>query len=505
MVGKPFRKKQVVAQYERPEEAINIDIPWLLGGDNYQAALAELPMEFQLFLLQFSQEKTSLGQVRALQSQKRKMRTLLLGPSISQDQKLACMELLLKLYLFPNFFVFQTSLEWIGSCIHELQQVGDNSVVEIVSKIGTEILVDVPTSRAELDSQHVLRWLPAFNALAVLDRETQWLSYAQSGQNMALIPYASVLIELFSMASEQLRGQQHPGSGSDGETQGDDLDAEHQAVPQLIQWSNICTECARNVVSVLKCRKQLSLSLMENTTGQFAISLTKLFIQSWHLLQSEFVPSKDSYTSAGSAVVLVFSLLLPSAFEMSVVNNFVRCICRNEKLSSEVVSTLEKACSSQLTITPFDLSTVPVISKCSLLRGIVHILDIELLLTVNDVDSLFFEEILLSICHHCLHGKSSDQLYALQTLEVWVVRLLDLLRRDTATTKAPVLSLQTLFSKTKVSLVSNVLCVSWAHPARQVSHLVPAIYESFVKTLMLLNQDSLAALLVSNVKGMVTV
>ena len=501
MVGKTFRKKQVVSQHERQEEGASIDLCQLLGllehtDELEQHALMDtLPTDFKTFLQNLVAEKSSSGQIRVLQAQKRKMRTLLTSMTspLTAAQLKIIMSILLKLYLYPCYFAFQTTLEWLTSCFHEIdEQQKKNStdtdavsVVNIIASTSAEILDSVIIKEWKLyqqtldnnntvDCNIILQWLPAFNALALLDREFQWMSV----QDMSpLKNYATLLFEMFQLSCKQL--------GCDTSSSTSSL-----SVPQLIKWGSICTECSRNLVAVLKSRRSVN-SLL--TTTWFIDLLKVTLTSSWQLLASEHVPTKDAYTSAGAAFVLSFAVLLQqfdSANVESGLADLIRVVCCQQTSSQDsyALGKLSSFAASPSLIPVKLLKDFPCTSRCSLLRGLMHTTEIVTLLA-PDTRSLYFDEILDTVSYLCLHGNSTDQLYAMQSLEVWICRLHDLLRRNLLTAEL-IEQIRVSFVRSRLSLITKVLCTSWAHPARQVSHIVPAIYETLIKTLMILHPHS---------------
>lgn len=480
MVGKPMKKKQAVVAHARPEQAAPLHLIDL--GLNLEENLEEyLPEEVISLLKGLANSTQSSEQIRFLQVQKRKLKNLLIKNEFTNPNYfLTSLRVLLNLYLLPQYFLFQTCLEWIISCLHELKSSNQSEEIFLTlhsvcisvwkqanEKVMDKILLWEKSGEENFPTElqkDLQFWMTSLNALALLDRDFQWLSIGNNEENrLALetsLHFLSCIVRISSKKLSVSGGEETSESAS---SKSNENTHSTLSAPDLLFWSSCFTDCMRISLSFLKTRGELNLC-----EGEGVISSLKE--SAWNLLASPSSP-KDALTAAGASYSLCS---LQESSDSSILN------------SVQVM---------QHMLTQAKEASLTTIAFCSLVRACINLFPLEsLLFQAESVSSsqvnypflstLYWGIFLPTISSLALSGSSSAQLYALQTLEVWISKLVPLYQNSTSSLYST--DENKLFFEESICNIIQLLITSWSHPSRQVSHLIPPIFEDLCKGLDLL-------------------
>lgn len=410
MVGKPYRKKQAVLQQERFGDLVPIEI---LG----EIANSEIPQEILEFFGLLKSQSSSQDQNRVVQTHKRKFRSILCNFDISNDKLFQILEPLLNFYLLPQYFPFHTSMEWIVGCMGEISSSKNIDFRSFLAKVCLSILDIFTQDTKTLDTQFLQLWLPSIASITLIDRDFGWLSSAETVSSGTILRFINTLISIIRVNNDYLEEANNNSNIS---------------TPDIIQRGGISTEGMRCLVILLKNNKQFIFSqkLDPIFKEKFAI-----FSQISQSILFNVLSQKDSLTSAGSLLLFVKSLG-----------------DSEEEISLVIFDYLHSLFTENETK---DFGSTP---KCSLLRAALTSLSPSQLI-YHKYSQTLIDFILHHILKLCVQGDSQAQLYALQTIEVWISKLREF-------TLLP--NFKEYISPDKIVSVSKVVCNAWNHPARQV-------------------------------------
>lgn len=466
MVGKPNKKKKVLSAHERSDVATVVE----LGSFDINS----LPSEVASLLNALASESTNQGQIKLLESHKRKLKVLITNSDLNLGDKLKAIGVIMVLYLHPRYSSFQIALEWISSCLCEQHSNGKLDVVKIIEDVGVPIWneanieLSLPNSNDNVFS--LLQWMKAVSSLALFNRDLQWLKLKNETSNeISTLSFVGLLVRVLeTSAAKLLRKTGH----------GDDLSA-----PEYVQWGTCCTQSLRDMVTILRPIKESLSAVIQSAPEQWKALINTITSISLNLLAYENTP-KDSLAGAGSLLfIILFSQssdpknTLPGALK-EIIESFPNDPTFESGSSTEQIAVTEDIQSTLVA----HCRTISPIARCALLRSLLAVYDYAIF-----TPSLFFKTILTPIFSYCSTGISFSQLYGLQTLETWLSKMNEFQKELSIggnTFYSLFISPEKDMAEEQLLTINKILCVSWGHPSRQISHIVIDLYEMYLKSLL---------------------
>jgi hypothetical protein len=458
MVGKVTRKKQFVTRHERSDAPVAIDL------SNFVARLESLK-EWQELIDCLSLQATSQDQLKELTAKKKTIRTFLLDSSKSEDQRLYLLTNVLVVFLFPVYFPFHLSLEWIVGCLTEMKKQQqefpvEKAIKEAAVKLWTTELLNSFSSL--IDMKTLQRFVPSLSAMISLQRDFSWMELAVIGE---INPHELTVNSIFDL---QVRIMIYLLNymRSDGETAALLLASEN------IQVSGLTTEILRNSAVLLKqeLANKLTTTVNPEVARQSLNNNQNLFRIAFQLLTLSSANSKDLLTTSGQVVALLQCLeVLKTSTEQKIaseilfrnVKEFIQAIVSGDRFSDWKGSLeLFSASSDSLGTEPISL-----IVKCAIIRGFITIAELG---KENSLNFLLDDQLTNFLLSSSSQGESAQQLFALHTLECWSNELFSLFQQFNRSISND--------SCNKFLQIAEqflpVLKSGWSHPNRQVLHFL---------------------------------
>jgi hypothetical protein len=415
----------------------------------------------------------------------------LLLPSLadpSYDAFSVSLHCLLYCYIHPRYELLRKYMEWIVECLIKRTKLFSHTVVRVLEctsgvcerVVYTEFAAlfhdVVSTEHRKLDDLRI--WLNSLSCMAMIDKDLPWLDVEMpaTARSTRLFNFLKLLGSVTDMCVEQYSAHtQKPKS----------------ATPSAIEFSQIngcCAEVLKTVMIILKSRKALVLAhdaYFGRVDEPAWLDELGIIAQcSVRCLLSDCT-SKDVVTSAAMVLVCIQWLcrnvfVNPNEPDSTVSISWqLRSFA--SKFSSELTDTTVNSLRESATMIPvvdrLSLGTEPVVhplARCCVVRA---------LLSVYDAEHLWYVEpgrspvILAELLDECLstsrHNLPEVRLYGLQTLETWFTNVLEELKGGdyTRLDDANISALETY-----LQAISKLLCNVWAHPMKQVNHMVPSLF-----------------------------
>jgi hypothetical protein len=453
MVGKVTRKKQFVARHERSDAPVAIDY------SNFVKRLESFN-EWQELIDCLSLQASSQDQLKELTAKKKTIRTFLLDSSKPEDQRLYLLTNVLVLFLFPVYFPFHMSLEWIIGCLTEMKKQQrefpvETAIKEAAVKLWTTELLDSFSSL--IDMKTLQRFVPSLSAMISLQRDFSWMELAVTDE---INPHELTVNSIFDL---QVRIMIYLLNymRTDGETAALLLASEN------IQVSGLTTEILRNSAVLLKQELANKLTTISpEAVGRSMNNNQNLFRISFQLLTLSSANSKDLLTTSGQVVALLQCLeVLKTSTEQKTaseilfrsVKEFTRTIVSGERFSDW------KGFSAGSD--SFGTESISLIVKCAIIRGFITIAEL------GKEDSLPFlldDQLTNFLLLSSSQGESTQQLFALHTLECWSNEMFSLFQQFNR-------SISNESCNKFLQIAEQFLPVlksGWSHPNRQVLYFL---------------------------------
>ena len=419
----------------------------------------------------------------------------------------------MKLYLHPDYALLRKSFEWIieAVCMNKLinsrilkSALCDVSLklIESADAIGVVTIANIETATA---------WALTFTCIAMLDKEYPFLQAYTGSDNTEgalqlnngspLLKFLSILDRMFAKFSKIVSADEADSSA------------------EVMRYAECCGECMRAVMTALKSRRGVYIG--EDDSDRWMLLVDSVINNGCMILQSDLV-HKDTVTATAMSVVCLQWI---SRYRRRESNAPSSDVSRSATPSMQLASILQlldlssnetsgKAIGVDITISSSnsgvhsdlvrDLSTLPVISKCAVLRACLTVFDDVTLSqkTLTDLSSpesgsssLLLGPLFSAVVAVCNHSLPLVRLYGLQTLESWF-NCFDIV----ITPISPALSDISHVSGSiegglhdvllpRLRTISNLLINTWSHPSKQVNHMVPTVYQRLINATNTLTLD----------------
>jgi hypothetical protein len=481
MVGKINKKKQIISRFDRSLDAVSIDL------SEFVTIGTELP-EWNDFLAELCQSPVSKEeQVQIITSKRKKFRSLILDATQEETTRLCLMKNIVIFYLNPIYFPFHTCFEWILSCMNEMMSDCTfviSSIREICSSLWN-------TFSSELQIQNELftaqKWMVTLSSMTVLDRDFSWLSVNDKHSlNLKTVLGVHQKLLTFLLSTDSLSCVTVTNEKTEGNVTNNEI---VKLAKESIQRLSLYIELIRNIYILLKVHwNGLHLSCFIEDQ-EWLLSLHECFSVCLYLLavssgdtsssnalnnsdssDNQQLSSKDLMNSCGSTMIILCfyfwkidqkrnsaDTILVSQFE-----SFVLSLTSLDQFSSVLFGSF--LVGVPMTYQSSSISHFSFIARAALIRGIITLADPQ---NTFFPASILLSESLTEFLLFCSSkGESFDQLFNLQSIEVWLNQLSTVLTKET--TEEMVKSSENYLI---MSLrIMKLIKASWNHPNRQVSN-----------------------------------
>jgi hypothetical protein len=500
MVGKINKKKQIISRFDRSSSAITIDVSDFVG------IYSALPI-WNEFLKELGQSHHSKEeQLQIIASNRKKFRSFLLDYTQEEINRLFLMKNLLIFYLNPIFFPFHTSFEWILSCMSEMKSTGCVNVVssirEVCSTFWNFLFKEIQSQHDQNTASSLQKWMVTLSSMILLDRDFSWLSVnVNDSMNIKVVlcmhqKLLSSLLDPASSSSEKEKAEKREESNASSLATSNDGPV--RLAKESIQLLSLYIELIRNIYILVKAHwndlsafsvdEEWMLSLKES----FSLCLYLLTASgnsnsnngsdttnsNFNLNDNHQLSSKDLMNSCGSTLsILCFYFWKMDQSSVTTVTTspfllFLSSLTSLDQFS--VVSFGSFVSNIPLTKGSSAFSHLSLIARAALTRGII---------TLADTQNTFFStcqllnESLMEFLFVCSSkGESFDQLFCLQSVEVWLNQVSLLFVKEFVTVEVIETSENYLIMTLKIM---KLIKASWNHPNRQVKKISSFLFLVF--------------------------
>lgn len=366
--------------------------------------------------------RSSAEQVRVIHQNKKKARVFLLDADLPADALAAGLAGLLRLYLLPTYFAFHVALDWITMLLKDFLTTNSTLIKATVTSVCLEV-----------NEQCQSALTPAAADLTVM---VSWQSAISSivllERDLDFLDPSTLLDMLWFLVNQLTALQALP------------TDPASMTAPELVKWTTCCIDTSRNIGNLLKGH------LSQSREGAWTAVCSAARKASYFTLMTS--DSKDPI-SAAAAVFILASYALDDR-PLDALQDMLWAIVSNHTDPDTQIPRFPK------------IKKLSPLSQCALVR---------------EGNTLFSHQwtlpgLLVGSCRYalsvCEDSSSALQLYAMQTIEAWLGQL------PNAAQDGEVSAC--------LMAVLRLLCRTWTHPARQVNHIVPDIFDRLLSACMLM-------------------
>jgi hypothetical protein len=477
------------------------------GGDVTDSIDGLTDMVLQL-LAQLAVCESLDQQVKAIQLRKGAIKKKLVDDT--DNSYSASAMTLLYVYVHPDLEALRKYMEWVVECLIRRLSTKPSEVLHVVSCVHDSLLQEfgsaAPTIHrhnnnssqlpVEAPTNILAPWMTAFANIAMIDKEIPFLSDSAAASASA-VSGASVSVRLLSFIELLSTVVQHCVR----QLQSDSM----KSPVELSQIGDCCGEALKGIVVALKSRRAafISVNLYQAPSSSdgkcWGDVLNQLCANALQCLAIS-TAHKDMCTSAAMCAVCLQWLcrFVYVGNRKSSVSFHVQLVQFSALFCSTVPETLsvQKSNDSLLpALSSFRSGTSRhILANCAIVRALLSVFEDQILWACDEsssVDSgdmqhmpllltILFQEVLYT----CQSNLPETRLYGLQTLETWFNSIIGRLSTMVSTSSFPTTYLAAIH--TNLRAVSNLLCSVWAHPAKQISHVVPTVFTRLVESVNLL-------------------
>jgi hypothetical protein len=467
-------------------------------------------IDCEAFLLHLSTSKTIQEQIKEIHNFKGVISQSIKSKSYS-DSVMDGIKIITILYLQPDYSLLRKAVEWIIELVCGIEIDAKPVFKKLLHDVCAGMFAAADAAGALLngDIDVMTGWAVSFTCATMFDKEFSFLD----GYNVShltgapitlnnespLLKFLSYLDKMFSKVSRIVSLQNATDSSA-----------------EVLKYSECSGECMRAIMHACKSRKAY---IGESACDQWMKLIDNIITNGFTLLQSENV-HKDVLTASAMCIMCLqwiarFSLGSESKVTSPAINPTpslqLLAILRLLDLSSkdpEVSSTASdmQANGELLSFALHyglhpdlvkNLSTLPMVSRCAILRACLAVFDdttlqhvithspTDVTLTLSEFsgtetkESLLLGPLFTATVAVCNHSMPLVRLYGLQTLESWF-NCFDnsILNLSNTTDSMKVFQVDLMFSK--LHSISTILVSTWSHPLKQVNHMVPTVYQRLI-------------------------
>jgi hypothetical protein len=476
-------------------------------------------LDCEAFLLNLSSSKTIQEQIKDIHIFKGVISQLVKSKLYSGDV-LDGIKIITILYLQPDYSLLRKSVEWIIELACGIETAVEPVFKKVLHDVCAGMFANADVAGALLsgDIDVMTNWAISFTSTTMFDKEFSFLDGYNTidftgaplmlDNESPLLKFLVYLDKMFGKVSRIVS-----------------LQAATDSSAEVLKYSECSGECMRAIMHACKSRKayigtlERLISRKEIACDKWMTLIDNVIANGFTLMQSENV-HKDVLTATAMGIVCLqwiarFSLVSKSVL-LSPTNSTpslqLLAILRLLDLSSKEheVSSIAPEINKELLSLALqyglhpdlvkNLSTLPMVSRCAILRACLAVYDditlqhvitpspTEGALTLSSSstdESLLLGPLFSATIAVCNHSMPLVRLYGLQTLESWF-NCFDnsILNLSNITDSMKAVQVDLMFSK--LNSISTILVSTWSHPLKQVNHMVPTVYQRLINAVQAL-------------------
>ena len=392
--------------------------------------------------------------------------------------------LLTKIYLHPDYALLRKSVEWIIDVVCTNRSNRQRALQEALCSVCMNLVgtAEILGVSKYMNIEAATAWALSFTCIAMFDKEYHFLDeyvdspvedtkVVQLNDASPLLSFLLVLGAMFEKFSKIVSAKEADSSAA------------------VMRYAECCGECMRAIMTSLKSRKDVYVG--EIYSEKWMALINSVIANGCAILQSDLV-HKDTVTATAMSVMCLQWIARYRLRGGNTTDVVCDTTSRSQLLS--ILHLLDLS-SSSVEVVPAlqeislagvhsdlvaNLPTLPIISRCAILRACLTVFDDFASFLESPSDStglssavsgsILLGPLFLAVVAVCNHSLPLVRLYGLQTLESWF-NCLDL----TITSSSYVGSINSLIPHLRV--LSTLLINAWSHPSKQVNHMVPTVYQ----------------------------
>ena len=451
-------------------------------------------IEIESFVENLSESSTLKDQIKHIQQ----FRGLFLKSISSQSSSIDIVlgvRLLAKFYLHPDYALLRKSVEWVIDVVCTNRSTTKRAIQDALCSVcmnlvGNSEILGVST---DMNIDAATAWALSFTCIAMFDKEYHFLDeyvdssidstlMLQLSDTSPLLNFLSVLDTMFAKFSKIVSAKEADSSA------------------EVMRYAECCGECMRAIMTSLKSRKEVYVG--QNYSEKWMALINSVIANGCAMLQSDLV-HKDTVTATAMSVVCLQWIARYQLRGGNTTNTMYNTPSCSQLLS--ILHLLDLSSPSVEVGQPFqefslagvhsdlvaNLPTLPIISRCAILRACLTVFDDFTPSLESPSDSLGLSSALsgsillgplfLAVVAVCNHSLPLVRLYGLQTLESWF-NCLDILISSSSIVDSMTIPCATQIHSLipHLRIISTLLINAWSHPSKQVNHMVPTVYQRLI-------------------------
>lgn len=453
-------------------------------------------IESEMFIENLSRCNSLKDQIKHIQLFRGQFLRGIIASSNAADAIISA-RLLMWLYLHPDYALLRKSVEWIIEVVCTNRSINQRALKEALCDVSLNLIFTAEALGIfrDMNVETATRWALSFTCIAMFDKEYYFLDgFADSSvenkkilqldDTSPLLKFLSVLGKMFAKFSKIVSAKETDSSA------------------EVMRYAECCGECMRAIMTSLKSRREAYVG--KGASEEWMALINSVIANGCEILQSDLV-HKDTVTATAMSVVCLQWIAryqlrgdesIPAGYITSSTQllSILHLMDLSSSSEGEASPFREMALSGVHTDLAANLPTLPIISRCAILRACLTVFDdftlsLESPFDVSGVSSgvntsagsrsILLGPLFSAVVTVCSHSLPLVRLYGLQTLESWfncldvIVSPLSLV--DSLTAAPQVDSLMP-----HLRTVSSLLINTWSHPSKQVNHMVPTVYQRLI-------------------------